>query len=362
MSAIELFVPGRLCIVGEHSDWAGGYRRLGLGVEPGLCMVTGTDQGLHATAERLDGVFELQQVDASGDPAPSTAYPADPEALAEVARSGLFDSYAAGTASLVLQRFPGLGLGLRISRRTLPLQKGLSSSAAISVLTVRAFNRIHDLGLTIEEEMDLAYGGETMTGSSCGRMDQACAFGSIPVVLEFDGDGLGLRRLGPHAPLYLLIADLGRVKDTRRILADLNAAFLAGDPGVRDALGPSNRRILAAACSAVESGDMQALGGLMLEAQAIFDMQVAPACPSELSAPLLHEALRHPAVSELAWGAKGVGSQGDGSAQFLCRDFEARRLLAAELGLDLGLSCLDLTIPASTETSRQSVPEISSVP
>ena len=25
---VELFVPGRLCVIGEHSDWAGGFRRL----------------------------------------------------------------------------------------------------------------------------------------------------------------------------------------------------------------------------------------------------------------------------------------------------------------------------------------------
>ena len=26
MQKIELFVPGRLCLFGEHSDWAGKYR------------------------------------------------------------------------------------------------------------------------------------------------------------------------------------------------------------------------------------------------------------------------------------------------------------------------------------------------
>jgi hypothetical protein len=25
---LELFVPGRLCVLGEHSDWAGGFRRM----------------------------------------------------------------------------------------------------------------------------------------------------------------------------------------------------------------------------------------------------------------------------------------------------------------------------------------------
>ncbi|MEC8840337.1 MAG: galactokinase family protein, partial [Candidatus Poribacteria bacterium] len=25
---VKIFVPGRICLFGEHSDWAGGYRRV----------------------------------------------------------------------------------------------------------------------------------------------------------------------------------------------------------------------------------------------------------------------------------------------------------------------------------------------
>jgi len=25
---MQIFVPGRICLFGEHSDWAGGYRRV----------------------------------------------------------------------------------------------------------------------------------------------------------------------------------------------------------------------------------------------------------------------------------------------------------------------------------------------
>ena len=41
-----LFVPGRLCLFGEHSDWAGAYRRTHPEITPGHCLVVGTDQGL----------------------------------------------------------------------------------------------------------------------------------------------------------------------------------------------------------------------------------------------------------------------------------------------------------------------------
>ncbi len=33
--AIDLFVPGRLCLFGEHSDWAGMYRTINSDLEKG---------------------------------------------------------------------------------------------------------------------------------------------------------------------------------------------------------------------------------------------------------------------------------------------------------------------------------------
>ena len=47
-SFIEVFVPGRICLIGEHSDWAGHYRRFNSDVEKGYCIVSGTNQGLYA--------------------------------------------------------------------------------------------------------------------------------------------------------------------------------------------------------------------------------------------------------------------------------------------------------------------------
>jgi len=41
---LELFVPGRICIMGEHSDWAGGFRALDPNITEGYCLVSGTEQ------------------------------------------------------------------------------------------------------------------------------------------------------------------------------------------------------------------------------------------------------------------------------------------------------------------------------
>ncbi|KAB8329950.1 hypothetical protein SD80_032535 [Scytonema tolypothrichoides VB-61278] len=45
---MHIFVPGRLCLFGEHSDWAGGYRRHNPKLEVGYTLLVGTNQGLSA--------------------------------------------------------------------------------------------------------------------------------------------------------------------------------------------------------------------------------------------------------------------------------------------------------------------------
>jgi len=346
----ELFVPGRLCLFGEHSDWAGGWRRVRPELTPGRCLVAGTDQGIRGVAE-ASGAFEITSVLASGEEIGPARIAARPEALAEAARGADFFSYAAGVAAELMERHGTGGLRLRVSG-DLPVRKGLSSSAAICVLVARAFAAAYGLSLTLRDEMEIAYAGERRTGSECGRMDQVCAYGRRVTCLTFDGDAFDVEPLYPAAPLHLLIVDLRRGKDTRRILADLNACF-PDAPGplaaeVRDALGPRNAALLAHAQRALEAGDARALGALMSEAQALFDTCVAPASPAELAAPRLHAVLAHPALAALAFGGKGVGSQGDGCAQLVARGAGERAALAAVLERDLDVRCWPLTLAAAT--------------
>jgi galactokinase len=346
-----LFVPGRLCLFGEHSDWAGQYRAQDPAIAPGLCLVTGTDQGLAAEAEPAVD-FRIESTLADGTRVGPFATAMEPSALGAAAAAGGFFSYAAGTAAEVSTRFRVGGLRLAI-RADLPVGKGLSSSAAVCVLVARAFSRAYGLGLSPRDEMELAFAGERRAGSECGRMDQVCAFGRRPSLMHFDGERLEVEPLASGGALHLLVVDLRRAKDTRRILADLNACFPAA-PGeraarVREALGARSQELVLRAAEAVRAGDAPALGALMREAQARFDADVAPASPAELAAPALHAVLEHPAARELAWGGKGVGSQGDGSAQLVCRDPDARVALAARLARELGVATLALDLAQGRE-------------
>ncbi len=70
---------------------------------------------------------------------------------------------------------------------------------------------------------------------------------------------------------------------------------------------------------AVETGDVCALGTQMTHAQHLFDAYCLPNCPSELASLRLHSLINDAVLRELCVAVKGVGSQGDGSAQLLCR-------------------------------------------
>ena len=59
---MKLFVPGRICLVGEHSDWAGGYRRINAQIEKGYTLITGTDQD-SPKLTHLEQAFEVSSSD-----------------------------------------------------------------------------------------------------------------------------------------------------------------------------------------------------------------------------------------------------------------------------------------------------------
>lgn len=333
---------GRLCLFGEHSDWAGQYRKTDKTIKTGKCLITGTDQGLYASVHAAETGFHISQVLPDGSLGQLFSY--EFAELAKIATSNIFDSYAAGTASLILNRYPNLGLKVNIYKRDLPLKKGLSSSAATCVLITRAFNKVHQLNLSIEEEMEFAYLGEQLTGSQCGRMDQGCAYGKEPKILTFDGEKMSANSVNPGGNFHLLIVDLQAEKNTKRILKDLNSSFRNGNLELREALGQDNHRITQKACDIIEKGNAKLLGDLMTEAQILFDEKIATASPEELVAPRLHEILKYSSVKNLTWGGKGVGSQGDGTAQLVCKGSDEREHLTTTLEKKMGVLCYPLTL------------------
>ena len=357
---MKLFVPGRICLVGEHSDWAGGYRRINAQIEKGYTLITGTDQGIYAEITPHPTSLVLTSTDEAGNQQGPIEIPMEPKALFEVAQKGGYWSYIAGVAYQVLTNYHVRGLVIDNYKTDLPIKKGLSSSAAICVLAARAFNRIYDLKLTTRGEMELAYQGEITTPSRCGRMDQGCAFGNRPVLMTFDADRLETQELQVHEPMYFVIVDLQAKKDTMEILNRLNRCYPFAEneveKGVQELLGPINRRIVAQAVEAINKSDANQLGALMTEAQAFFDRYAAPACPEELTSPVLHRVLSYQPFEPHIWGGKGVGSQGDGTAQFICRSEADQDAVVQILERDLKMPGLKLTITPQQKVRKAVIP------
>jgi UTP-glucose-1-phosphate uridylyltransferase/mevalonate kinase len=357
---VELFVPGRICLFGEHSDWAGGYRRINADIEKGYTLITGTDQGIYAEVEPHPTSLVLNSTSPDGLKHGPHEIPMEPSALLEEAQQGGFWSYIAGVAYQVLTHYHVRGLVINNFKTDLPVKKGLSSSAAICVLTARAFNRIYDLKLTIRGEMELAYMGEITTPSRCGRMDQGCAFGNRPVLMIFDGDRLETIELQVDKELNFVIVDLNAQKDTMEILKRLNRCYPFAENeierGVQELLGPVNKRVSSQAVEALQVSDGEKLGNLMVEAQAFFDRYAIPACPEELTAPVLHQVLNHEPLKPHIWGGKGVGSQGDGTAQFIARSKSDQQAVIEILERDLDVECLELTIRPGQQVRKAVIP------
>lgn len=357
---MKLFVPGRICLLGEHSDWAGGYRRINADIEKGYALISGTNQGLYAEVEAHSNALVLTSAMPDGKVLGPYEIPMRADTLLEEAQKGGFFSYAAGVAYQVLTNYHVRGLVINNYQTDLPIKKGLSSSAAICVLTARAFNRVYDLKLTVRGEMELAYMGEITTPSRCGRMDQGCAFGSRPVLMTFDGDRLDTREIQVKNDFHLVVVDLQSHKDTMEILNRLNRCFPIAENeterNVQELLGPMNKDTVHRAIEALENGDPAALGAVMVEAQDNFDHYASPVCPEELTAPTLHKVLNHSPIREHVWGGKGVGSQGDGTAQFLARSEADQDAVIEILERDFHMPALKLTLHSGPKVRKAVIP------
>jgi mevalonate kinase len=271
--------------------------------------------------------------------------------LRATAESNNFFCYAAGVAYYMREFYDVRGVEITNYKTTLPVKKGLSSSAAFCVLVAKAFNEVYNLNLKTRAIIEAAYQGEIMTSSRCGRMDQGCAYGQVPVKMTFDGELMYAKAIAPGKDIHMLVADLNAKKDTIKILADLNRAYpfpqYPHDEMVHEYLGALNALIIKEAQQAIIDGDAPGLGRLMNIAQSDFDKHMMPMC-SELKSPVLHSVLDDTNIRDFVFGGKGVGSQGDGCVQFVTKGPEARAELMKYLN-SLGMTGFELDLKPKSE-------------
>ena len=161
--ALPFFSPGRVNLIGEHTDHEGGY------VFP--CAI---DFGIYALAQKnSQGKLRLCSMNFDADYSePFEISYADINQKLEAPRSWV--NYPLGIVSTLRQHGFTFTSGVDILYKgNLPDGAGLSSSAALEVLTVRIFSEI--LGFGIDGVKAALYSQEAennFVGMRCGIMDQ----------------------------------------------------------------------------------------------------------------------------------------------------------------------------------------------
>ena len=286
--------PGRVNLIGEHTDYAGGF------VMPAAIdfatVATATpraDSRMHLYSANFDEAVELDALPPKG--------------------RGHWSDYPLGVLHALREagvRPPGFALSLK---GDVPLGAGLSSSASIEVAVMAALLALTGAALPVPEMAKLAQRAEnSYVGANTGIMDQfiACA-GRRDHALLLDCRSLAYKLAPIPADLDLVIANTmvkhshaGGAYNTRRAEVEQATATLrAHRPEIallRDATPadlaewgremPLNvlkraRHIVTdslraeAAAAALERGDLPELGKLMAEAHASYRDDFEASCP-----------------------------------------------------------------------------------
>ena len=339
--------PGRACLFGEHMDWCGYY------VIP---VAIDMRSFLEVCPNDKTGFVEVYSYP------PFTTYAeynlgdlkidmgSDLRYIGGVLKAMLIERHLNGSEGLRLRFIKAdevSGLTGEDGLLDLPVKKGLSSSAAISVLTAAALeiasanpgDELHIRGMLEEEEKlakyaSFAYAGENkVLGINCGQMDQyASAYGGL-LFIDCSSEPAKVERLSPKGEIPLVIGDTGQGKDTPRILAWLGERFKRKEPEFMDGVEGIVDVVLEARGELRKNKpDLYKLGELMNLNQHYLAkyLKVSGDCPVS---PNRLDALIKAALDAGALGAKLSGSGGGGAMIALCLPDDVCRVADAIRGV-----------------------------
>jgi len=197
-AALAARAPGRVNLIGEHTDY-----------NDGLVLPCAIDrETLVVAAPRDDARFRIVAVDLGAEATLDADAPA---------RRGDWSDYLQGVLVAFRERgHPVVGLDAVVAS-TVPSGAGLSSSAALEVAFATALDAAAGLGLDGLARARLAHRAESgFVGVACGLMDQlASALGRAGQLLRIDCRSLEITPAPLPSETRLLVADSG----VRRALA-----------------------------------------------------------------------------------------------------------------------------------------------
>lgn len=318
MASTRVWYPGRIGLLGEHCDWAGG-----------ASLTAPTPMGIEVEAESArEGVLVRSDLDGQ---------------LLEhhfCIERGTSTAGPLRFIPAIIDHLIELGLNLVPAevwiRSDLPSGRGLSSSAAFTLSVTDAWTRLSGHEMTSLELAEAAYQIEHRhLGVACGRLDPVACAAARPLMLHWDPSGALLRTtpVNPIGTFHLVVAVAESPRNTSLILQTLNQAYRTpiGDhqgDAVREAIaefGAASER----GARALQMGDAPALGRSMNDVQRIYDVNLAANLPP-LYAPTLKEIIDFMNAKN-SLGAKFSGAGGGGSVVALFTDQSTARGAAIEL-------------------------------
>lgn len=160
-AAHAFFVPGRIEVLGKHTDYAGG-RSIVAAAERGFCLVAVPrgDSGVRAFALDLDDACEFAF---SADLAPTV---------------GHWSNYPMTVARRLAKNFPGRLRGADVAFSSdLPSAAGMSSSSALMVATFLALSAVNRLGERPAYRANIA--GPESLAEYLGTVENGQTFGTL---------------------------------------------------------------------------------------------------------------------------------------------------------------------------------------
>ena len=337
MKPIIVSAPGRLCLFGEHMDWCGK-----------AVLPAAVDMRVYIQAKTTDkDVVEVYSYPPyepySSFPAskPNIHYKGDLKYIHGVAEAFRRIGVQLKGMEIRFLKADEVAEELSGSSRSLvdlPVQKGLSSSAAICVAASAAIDLLQSgkpkrppiSSTKLGFYADLAYTAERkILGINCGQMDQyASAFGGV-LYIDCGGEPAKVHPLKPRVPLPLVIGDTMQAKDTPRILAWLGErfkhqepAFMEGVVNISGIVEEARRELLKRKPRIEKIGELMNLNQLHLRR----NLKVSGDCPIS---PSKLDVLIDAALKAGALGAKLSGSGGGGAMVALCNPEDVGKVAEA---------------------------------
>jgi galactokinase len=324
MNSVMVSAPGRLCLFGEHMDWC---RRSVLSVAVDMRVLVQAK----ATGNGLVKVYSYPPFE------PYTHFPASRPNIRHKGDlkyvHGVVEAYrrrGVKVEGMEIRFLKANETALESGRRLvdLPVQRGLSSSAAICVATSAVIELLQSQNSSEEDvknaerlgfHADLAYTAERkILGINCGQMDHyASAFGGV-LYIDCSQEPAKVYPLKPVIDLPLVIGDTMQTKDTPRILGWLGERFERREPAFMEGVENIPRIVEEARKELTkEKPRREKLGELMNLNQSYLSrcLRISGDCPIS---PSRLDVLIRAAIKAGALGAKLSGSGGGGAMIALC--------------------------------------------